>query len=92
MRRITQQHLTLSKRLGDQAELQVLEIAQAAVDQLAAGGARTARQIMLLHEYDSQASTRGIPRDACAIDTTPDDEQVRFYAVPRFRTHNKKAA
>jgi hypothetical protein len=47
---------------------------------------------MLLDEYDSQASTRGIPCDACAVDTTTDDEQVRFYGVPRFRTRNKKAA
>ena len=58
MRRGAQQHLALGERLRDEPELELLEVAQAAVDELAAGGARRAAEIALLGEHDAQARAR----------------------------------
>ena len=71
-----QQHLALGERLGDQAELVLLEVAQAAVDQL--GGRRRGRagEIAALDQQHRQAAAGGVARDAGAVDAAADDQQV----------------
>ncbi|MNT26469.1 hypothetical protein D3C72_1620430 [compost metagenome] len=47
-----QQHFTLRQRFADQAELVVLQVAQATVDQFGAGGRRRAGEIVgFQHQY-----------------------------------------
>ena len=58
VRRRAQQHLALDQRLAHQAELVVLEIAQTAVDQLAAGRGGVAGEVILLAQQDGQPATR----------------------------------
>ncbi len=76
MRRDPQQDLALGERLGDQAELVVLEVAQAAVDQLAAARGGRGAEIALLAEEDSQAPAGRVARDAGAVDPAADDDEV----------------
>ena len=71
-----QQDVTLLQRLAHQAELVVLEIAQAAMDELAGRGGGRARQIALFDEQHAQAAAGGIARDADAVDPAAHDQQV----------------
>src|SRR5581483_720889 len=56
--------------------LEVLEIAQAAVDQLGRGRRGRLREIALLHQQHLEAAARRVARDAGAVDAAADDEQV----------------
>jgi hypothetical protein len=71
-----QQHLALDQRLPDQPELVVLEVAQAAVDELGGPGGGVAREVVLLAEADGEAPSRRVAGDAHAVDPAADDEQV----------------
>ena len=71
-----QQDLALGERLGHQAELVVLEVAQAAVDQLRGGRRGRAGEIVLLDQQHRQAAPRGVARDAGAVDAAADHQQV----------------
>ena len=62
------------QRLAHQAEVVVLEVAQAAVDQLRAGGRGVRGEVVLLAQHDREPATRSITRDARAVDTAADDE------------------
>ena len=73
---IRQQHLALGQRLAHQAELVVLEIAQAAMDQLGRGRGRAAGKIALLAQEHRQAAAGGIAGDAAAVDAAADDGDV----------------
>ena len=79
MRRGREHHLAFLQRLAHQAEVVVLEVAQSAVDQLGAGGGRVRRQVVLFAEHGTQAAARCIPRNTCAIDAAPDDEDVAAF-------------
>ena len=52
--------LALRERLGDQSELEVLEIAQSAVDELAARRGRRPSQVILFAKQRRQAATGGV--------------------------------
>jgi hypothetical protein len=71
-----EQPLTFRERLAYQPELVLLEVAQAAVDQLGAGGGGVRGQVVLLDEADAQPASRGVPRDAGTVDAATDDQQV----------------
>ena len=75
VRRELQQHLALAQRLAHQAELVVLEVAQAAVDQLGRGRGGGAGEVALLA---AARPARGRPRRGrCrAVDAAADDQQV----------------
>ena len=76
VRRGIQQHLALDQRLAHQAELIMLEIAQAAVDELGRGlDVPEARSPCSARKH-LQAAPRCIARDAAAIDAAADDEEV----------------
>ena len=64
------------ERLPHQAELVVLQVAQAAVDQLGAPLRRRARRGRRLGEQHGQAAPGGIARYARAVDAAADDQDV----------------
>ena len=64
------------QRLTHQAKLEILEVAQAAVEELGRGGGCRLSQIALLGQRDRQAASRCIAGNAAAIDAAADDEQV----------------
>ena len=64
VRRQLDHELALEQRLADEAEVEVLQVAQAAVDELG-GAARGARgEVGLLDERDAVAARGGVERDA----------------------------
>ncbi len=76
MRRRAQQHLALAQRLAHQPELALLQVAQAAMDQLRGCRRGAGRKVVLLDEHDLEAAAGGIARDAGAIDAAADDGEV----------------
>ena len=64
MRRGAQQHLAFLQPFAHEAELVLLEIAQAAVDQLGAGGGGVGGKIVLLAQQHGQATAGGVAGDA----------------------------
>ena len=85
MRRDREQHLAFRQRLPHQPELVLLEVAEAAVDQLAGRRRRAARQIALLDQKHAQAAADGIAGDADTVDAAADDEEVVY---PVLLTHS----
>src|SRR5258706_8440434 len=71
-----QQDLALGKRFGHEAELVLLEVAQAAVDQLRRRRGGRAREIGALDEQRRQAAPGCVARDPGAVDAPADDEEV----------------
>ena len=68
--------LALEQRLADQPEVEVLQVAQPAVDELARARRRAARVVALLHQRDRVAAARGVERDPGAGDPAADDQHV----------------
>src|SRR5262249_10471199 len=64
------------QRLTDQAELELLQIAQAAVDQLGGPARRTGRQVTCLDQRDGQPAGGRVERRTGAGHATPDHEHV----------------
>ena len=87
VRREPEQHLALGQRLAHEAELVELEIAQAAMDELARGRGGRAREIVLLDEQHLEAAPGRIASDAGAVDAAADDEEV-----VRGFVHRRQAA
>jgi hypothetical protein len=77
--RRAQQHLTLDERLTHQAELVVLEVAQAAVDQLGAGRGGGAGQIVFFAKQHREAAARRVAGDAGTVDATADHYDVENF-------------
>ena len=71
-----QQHLALGQRLAHQPERAVLEIAQAAVDQLGRGRRGAGGEVVLLEQQHAQAAAGGVARDAGAVDAAADDGEI----------------
>ena len=86
VRRHPQQDLALGQRLAHEAEPAVLEIAQAAVDELGGGGRGAGGEIVLLDQEDAQAAAGGVAGDARAVDAAADDGEVEIghALIPRF--------
>ena len=64
VRRLRDQHLALGERLGHQPELVVLEVAQAAVDQLGAPLRGGRREVVALDEQRREPAAGGVARHA----------------------------
>ena len=73
--------VALVERLGDQAQLELLQVAEAAVEQLrgAAGGA--GGEVALLDEGDREPAGGGVERHTGAGDATTDHDEVE-HLVP----------
>ncbi len=78
VRRLPQHDLALGERFADQPELVLLEIAEAAVDQLRAPLRRGRRDVALLDDQHLEAAAGGVARDPCAIDAGADDHEIEL--------------
>ncbi len=63
-----EQHLALDQGLAHQPELVIFEIAQAAMDQLAAARRGALREVVALAEQHLEAAAGRIARDASSVD------------------------
>ena len=70
------QQFALEQRLAHHAELVVLEVAQAAVDQLGGGRGGVRRKVVLLAQHHAQATAGQVTGDPGAVDATANDEHV----------------
>ena len=68
--------LALEQRLAHEPEVEVLEVAQAAVDELARARRGAGGVVGLLHQRDRVAARGGVERDAGAGDAAADHEHV----------------
>ncbi len=71
-----QQHFTLGQRFTYQAELVVLQVAQAAMDQFAAGRRGVLGKVVLFAEKYLEATPGGVGSNAHAIDAAADHGEV----------------
>ena len=76
VRRDPQQHFALGQRFRDQPELVLLEIAQAAMYQLAAGRAGMSGEVVFLHQQDGEPAPGCISGDPGAVDAPTDDQKI----------------
>ncbi len=76
VRRRLEQHLPFNQGLAHQAEFIVLEIAQAAMDQLGGGRGRAGGQVALFGEEHLQAPPCRITRNAATIDSAADNKHI----------------
>ena len=76
VRRRAQQHFALHQALMHQPERVVLEVAEAAMDELGRGRRRGSGEVALLAEEDREAAPGGVARDTAAVDAAADDGEV----------------
>ena len=75
-----EQQAALLERLGDQPEVEHLQIAQSAVDELAAAAGGARGEVALLDEPGAQPAGHRVEGAARARDPASDDEHVEFLA------------
>ena len=75
------------ERLADQAELELLEVAEATVNQFARAARRARGPVALFEERDRQPPTRGIECRPRADDTATDDDHVEGLTGRPFEIH-----
>jgi hypothetical protein len=66
----------LLERFGDETEVEHLEVAQAAVHQLARAAGGAGREIARLDQTDRESAGRGVEGRAAADHSAADDEDV----------------
>ena len=81
VRREPEQDLALGQRFAHQPELVVLEIAEAAVDQLGAPRGGMRREVVALDQQHLEPASRGITGDACAVDAAAHDQEVECLLI-----------
>ena len=84
VRRQRDHELALEQRLADEAEVEVLQVAQAAVDELGRAARRAGGVVGALDERDAVAARGGVERDAGARDAAADDDEVERLGGERF--------
>ena len=83
MRREPHHQLALDQRLAHEPEVEVLQVAQPAVDHLRRAARGPARPVVALHERDREPARRGVQRDPGAGDAAADHDQVEGLALQR---------
>ncbi len=76
MGRRLEQLRALDQGFAHQAELEMLEIAQAAMDELGRGRGRGAGIVAALGEHDLQPAPGGVARHRRAMNAAADDEEI----------------
>ena len=66
-----EQQAALAQRLAHEVEVALLEVAQAAVDELARPARGAGGEVGGLHERDGEPAGRGVERGAGAVDPPP---------------------
>ena len=84
VRRELYEDRALEQRLAHQAEVEVLQVAQAAVDELRRPARGARREVLALDQGDAVAARRRVERDAGAGDPAPDDDEVVFVLGERL--------
>ena len=82
-----QRQLALVQRLAHQPELELLEVAQPAVEHLRRAARGAGGEVTRLDEGDLESAGRGIERSASADHATADDDDVELLAaepIPRL--------
>src|SRR3954463_6724835 len=79
----TQQQLTFRERLPHQAERVMLQITQAAVDQLGGSRRGATGQIALLEQENGKATACRVAGNPAAVDAAADDREVEQGSVCR---------
>lgn len=69
-------HFAFTQCLAHQSELALFQVAQATVDQLAAGAGGMSSEVVLLAQQHAQAAAAGITGDSGTVDTATDHQQV----------------
>jgi hypothetical protein len=77
VRHRAQKRLAFDQAFAHQPELEVLEIAQAAVEELGGGGGRRGGEVVHLGQGNLQATARRVARDPAPVDAAADDEDVQ---------------
>ena len=75
---LLQQQAPLRQRLGDEAEVEHLQVAQAAVDQLAGPARRARGEVAGLDEPDAEAARGRVERRTASDHATADDQDVEL--------------
>ena len=88
---VREQDLALVQRFADQPELVLLEIAQAAVDQLRRGRAGMAGEIVLLDQQHVEPAPGGVAGDRRAVDAAADDRGGRSSPCAPLLRHSAEA-
>jgi hypothetical protein len=76
VRRQVHEQRALEQRLAHQPEVEALEVAQAAVDELRRAARRAGRIVLALDESHAVAARRRVERDARAGDPAADHDHV----------------
>jgi len=76
VRRVAQQQATLVQRLAHESDVALLQVAEAAVDELRASAGSPLGEIALLHQRCLQPARRCVHRHAQAGRAAADDEHV----------------
>ncbi len=71
-----QQQRPLPQRLTDERDVELFEVAQTAVDQLAGPAGRAGREVARLDQRHGQPTGGRVERDTCAGDAPADDDDV----------------
>ena len=80
-RETVDEQVPLGEGLADQVEVEHLEVAQAAVDELAGPARRAARPVLRLDHGRRQPTADGVEGDAGTRHATADDEDVELAAA-----------
>ena len=78
MRRQLDHQAALEQRLADQPEVEVLQVAQAAVDELARAAGGAGGEVVALQQGHAVAAAGRVECDARAGDPAPDDGDVEL--------------
>lgn len=76
-----QREFPLTQGFADQTELQLLQIAQAAMEHLRRAARSSRGDIARLDERDAQAAGGGVERSAHTHHTATDDDEVEFFVA-----------
>ena len=74
----------LVERLAHEPEVEALEVAQAAVDELARAAGGAGGEVALLDQRHREPAAGGVERDAAAGDAAADDEDVEQLGAEPF--------
>ena len=89
VRRQLDQQPALEQRLADEPEVEVLEIAQAAVDEFRGAAAGPRRVVGLLHQRDAEPARGGVERDPGAGDPAADHDHVEALGGKRLDARSR---
>ena len=76
-----QQNLALRKSFTHQPQPALLQVAQPAVDQLAARHGSGCGQIVLLDQHDLEPAAGGVTRDTRAVDAAAHHQQIAALGI-----------